>query len=80
MVWASVGEDKEEGRTFFEKPKGWLLEETKKLLEKQRKEKENRASNILVRPEDEDQDISYSQAAQEVFSSFFAIARRVEQT
>ena len=34
-------------------------------------DKENRASNILVRNEDEDQDVSYSQAAQEVFSSFF---------
>jgi len=34
-------------------------------------DKENRASNILVRIEDEDQDVSYSQAALEVFSSFF---------
>jgi len=34
-------------------------------------DKENWASNILVRNEDEDQDISYSHAAQEVFSSFF---------
>ena len=34
-------------------------------------DKENRSSNILVRTEDEDQDVSYSQAAQEVFSNFF---------
>ena len=34
-------------------------------------DKENRASNILMRKGDEDQDVSYSQAAQEVFSSFF---------
>jgi len=33
-------------------------------------EKENRASNTLVRTEDEDQDVSYFQAAQGVFSSF----------
>ena len=42
-------------------------------------DKENQASNILVRNEDEDQDVSYSQAAQEVFSSlFFVIIREVE--
>ena len=34
-------------------------------------DKENRASNILVRNKDEDQDVSYTQPAQEVFSSFF---------
>ena len=34
-------------------------------------DKENRASNTLVRTEVENQDVSYSQAAQEVFSSFF---------
>ena len=33
-------------------------------------DKENRASNIVVRAEDGDQDVSYSQAAQELFSSF----------
>jgi len=33
-------------------------------------DKENRASNMVVRTEDEDQDVSHSQAAQEVFSSF----------
>ena len=42
--------------------------------------KENLASNILVRNKDEDQDVSYSQGAQEVFSSFFVIIREVERT
>ena len=40
-------------------------------------DKENWASNILVRPEDEDQDVSYySQTAQEVFSSFLPSLRK----
>ena len=43
-------------------------------------DKENRASNILVRNEDEEQDVSYPQAAQEVFSSSFVIIREVEWT
>ena len=33
-------------------------------------DKENRASNIVVSTEYEEQDVSYSQVAQEVFSSF----------
>ena len=45
-------------------------------------DKENRASNILVRneDEDEDEDVFFSQAAQEVFSSSFVIIREVEWT
>jgi len=39
-------------------------------------DKENRASNILVRSEDEDQDVSYFQAAQELFSSFIFFSHR----
>jgi len=39
-------------------------------------DKENWASNILVRPEDEDQDVSYSQTAQEVLSSFLPSLRK----
>jgi len=43
-------------------------------------DKENRASNILMRKGDEDQDVPYSQAAQGVFSSSFVIIREVERT
>jgi len=43
-------------------------------------DKENRTINISVRNEDEEQDVSYPQAAQEVFSSSFVIIREVEWT
>jgi len=39
-------------------------------------DKENRASKILVRTKDEDQDVSYSQAAQEAFSSYLPLLRK----